>query len=76
MVILYYFLHTLEYSHFPEYLSQYGLCQDLLATTFQQTQNASTTFLSWCLSRQPTVAFYKHKVTQLLETMACNKERD
>ena len=48
------------YSQFPAYLHEYGLCEDVLLTTFEQTKQPNSTFLSWSLCQHPTVNFYIH----------------
>ena len=42
---------------FPESLNDYGLTEELLASTFKQVQKGKKT-LSWCLKGIPNVGFY------------------
>ena len=59
MLLTFYTLVDSEVT-FPKDLSDYGLTEELLSTTFKQVQSGRARSLSWYLKVTPTVGFYRH----------------
>ena len=60
MLLTFYTLVDSEEVTFPKDLSDYGLTEELLSTTFKQVQSGRARSLSWYLKVTPTVGFYRH----------------